>query len=152
MRAPRRTFFRASGWSVTVLCACAVAQPLLLGGPLRSQLRPLLGEWQCAGKDSGRSRWSFAPDLGGAFVQARYQQQGPLGLQVSGQIGWDEDAERLVATFFASDETLETGSAGDRRFQVRRVFRTTPQGFDWRLEAQQDKEWTKVFEESCRRD
>ncbi len=152
----------------TLLAACVIVPTPRLSGPLRSQLRPLLGDWRCAGKDSAQSRWSFAPDLGGAFVLARYQQQGPEALLVAGHIGWDEDAERLFETLSASDGTSESGSAGDwdgdelvfsatlrdgdRRLKLRRVFRTTPQGFDWRLEVQQDKEWSPVVEESCQRE
>ena len=147
-----------------ILAACAAAPPRL-GAPLRAQLRPLLGDWRCVGKDGVPARWTFAPDLGGAFVSVRYAQQGPEPLQLAGHLGWDEDAGRLTAGFAASDGTTETGSAGDwdgdelvffstlragdARLQLRRIFQTTSHGFDWRLEVQQDKAWLPLSEASC---
>jgi hypothetical protein len=142
-----------------LLCACAAA-PLRLRQPLSSGLRPLLGEWRCTGGAS----WSFAPDLGGAFVEQRYRQE---EYQLKGEIGWDEESERLVAEAAMSDGTTETASAGnwdgdelafygvlrdgDRRVNFRRVFRATPAGVSVRLELQQEGDYATAQEESCTR-
>lgn len=142
--------------------ACASAPPARLSQPLRSGLRQLLGEWNCAAKDGTRARWRFAPDLGGAFVEALYREP---GYELKGHIGWDEDAERLIAGFADSEGAAETESAGDwngdeltfngtlrdgdRRLNFRRIFRSTPSGFDWRLEVQQDTDYAAVVEQSC---
>jgi hypothetical protein len=147
------------GAALLLFCACAAA-PVRLRQPLTSGLRPLLGEWRCAGGAS----WSFTPDLGGAFVEQRYREKDYL---LKGEIGWDEEAERLTADAAASDGTSETGSAGnwdgdeltffgvirdgERRVNFRRTFRTTPGGIEWRLELQQDGEFKPALHATCTR-
>jgi hypothetical protein len=146
-------------YALLLLCACAAA-PARLKQPLLSGLRPLLGEWRCAGGAS----WSFTSDLGGAFVEQRYREKDYL---LKGEIGWDEEGERLTSEAAASDGTSETGSAGnwdgdeltfsgvlrdgDRRVSFRRVFRTTPGGITFRLELQQDGEFTPALQADCTR-
>jgi len=142
-----------------LLCACAAA-PVRLKQPLSSGLRPLLGEWRC---NDGAS-WSFAPDLGGAFVELRYREK---EYQLKGEIGWDEEGERLVAEAAASDGTTETASAGnwdgdeltffgvlrdgDRRVNFRRIFRATANGIEVRFELQQDGDFATPLQQSCLR-
>lgn len=138
---------------------CASA-PVRLKQPLLSGLRPLLGEWTC----TGGSSWSFRPDLGGAFVEQRYREQ---AYELKGEIGWDEDGERLFAEAAASDGTSETSSAGnwdgdeltftgalrdgERRVNFRRVFRKTAAGMSFRFELQQDGDFTPALQASCAR-
>jgi hypothetical protein len=142
-----------------LLAACAAA-PVRLKQPLAAGLRPLLGEWRCAGGAS----WSFAPDLGGAFVEQRYREQ---EYQLKGEIGWDDEGERLTSDAASSDGTTETASAGnwdgdeltfsgvlrdgERRLIFRRIFRITAGGMTFRLELQQDGEFTPVLQASCAR-
>ena len=142
-----------------MLAACASA-PVRLQQPLASGLRPLLGAWRCT---DGAS-WSFSPDLGGAFVEVRYR-EGDYALQ--GQIGWNEDDERLFCEAAASDGSAESSGAGAwdgdeltffgslrdgaSRTPFRRVFRATPAGLQVRFELQQDGEFAPAHEESCAR-
>jgi len=155
------------------------APPRQKPAPALGELRPLLGSWECKGKQRlapgsaelpTRSTWTFAQELDGFWVSVALTQlqtpQNPHPVKALGHLGYDDEQDRFVAGLALNDGSSEQlGSPGwegdqlilsgqyrqgDDRLNFRRIFERSGGGLQISLELQLiAPDWTKVSDESC---
>lgn len=166
-----------------LVALAALAPPIAL-----QDYKPLLGAFRCTGTQregpgaratATAGTWSFAADLDGFWISARFTHErtgaDPQPHKGAGHLGYDEEQARFVAAFVTNDGQAEQESSGgwdgprlvfqgqlrdgDDRIPFRRTFErvepirgATAHRLRVSYELQlTDGAWTLVTEETCTR-